>query len=176
MLPLPTPTHIDPKKGVERLREVLRLRDERDFVVIVAWLLAALAGRSPYAVIIFLGEPGATKTSAAYAVRSIADPNASPLRSKPKDPHEVFVAATHSLIVGYNNLSNLPDWLSDTICVVRRFGREPARIVHGRRRELDRRLRAVPAHRHRERDQARRPGAAHPLHPSRQRAGRRSHH
>ena len=118
MLALPSPSKIDPKKGIERLREVLRLRDKRDFVVIVAWLLAALAGRSPYAVLVFLGEPGATKTSAAYAVRSIIDPNSSPLRAKPKDPHDVFVAATHSLIVGYNNLSSLPDWLSDTICVV----------------------------------------------------------
>jgi hypothetical protein len=118
MLALPSPSTIDPAKGIERLREVLRLRDKRDSVVIVAWLLAALAGRSPYAVMIFLGEPGATKTSAAYAVRSIIDPNASPLRAKPKDPHDVFVAATHSLIVGYNNLSSLPDWLSDTICVV----------------------------------------------------------
>jgi hypothetical protein len=118
MLQLPGPSTIDPKKGIERLREVLRLRDKRDLVVIVAWLLAALAGRSPFAVMIFLGEPGATKTSAAYAVRSIIDPNASPLRAKPKDPHDVFVAATHSLIVGYNNLSSLPDWLSDTICVV----------------------------------------------------------
>jgi hypothetical protein len=118
MLPLPTPSTIDPRKGVERLREVLRLRDKRDFVVVVAWLLAALAGRSPYAVIIFLGEPGATKTSAAYAVRSIVDPNASPLRARPKEPHDVFVAATHSLIVGYNNLSSLSDLLSDTISVV----------------------------------------------------------
>jgi hypothetical protein len=118
MLALPAPSKIDPKKGIERLREVLRLRDKRDFVIIAAWLLAALAGRSPYAVLSFLGEPGATKTSAAYAVRSIIDPNASPLRTKPKDPHDVFVAATHSLVVGYNNLSGLPDWLSDTICVV----------------------------------------------------------
>jgi hypothetical protein len=118
MLALPAPSKIVPKNGIERLREVLRLRDNRDFVIIAAWLLAALAGRSPYAVMIFLGEPGATKTSAAYAVRSIIDPNASPLRTKPKDPHDVFVAATHSLIVGYNNLSSLPDWLSDTICVV----------------------------------------------------------
>ena len=36
---------------------------------------------------------------AAYAVRSIIDPNSSPLRAKPKDPHDVFVAATHSLVV-----------------------------------------------------------------------------
>jgi hypothetical protein len=118
MLALPSPSKIDPKKGIQRLHEVLRLRDKRDFVVIAAWLLAALAGRSPYSVLSFLGEPGATKTSAAYAVRSIIDPNASPLRTKPRDPHDVFVAATHSLVVGYNNLSGLPDWLSDTICVV----------------------------------------------------------
>jgi hypothetical protein len=37
---------------------------------------------------------------------------------RPKEPHEVFVAATHSLITGYNNLSTMPEWLSDTICVV----------------------------------------------------------
>jgi hypothetical protein len=118
MLPLPTPSSVDPRQGIERLREALRLRDKRELIVIVAWLLAALAGRSPYAVIIFLGEPGATKTSAAYAVRSIIDPNISPLRTKPKEPRDVFVAANHSLVVGYNNLSSLPDWLSDTICVV----------------------------------------------------------
>jgi hypothetical protein len=118
MLPLPTPSRIVPKEGIKRLGEVLRLRDSRDFIVITAWLLAALAGRSPFAIIIFLGEPGSTKTSAAYAVRSIIDPNASPLRARPRDAHDVFVAATHSAIVGYNNLSTMPDWLSDTICVV----------------------------------------------------------
>jgi hypothetical protein len=118
MLPLPLPSPIDPKKGVERLKEVLRLRDEGDHVMVVAWALAALAGRSPYTVLVFIGEPGSTKTSSAFAVRSLIDPNASPLRSKPRDVHEVYVAAAHSLVVAYNNLSHLPDWLSDAICTV----------------------------------------------------------
>ena len=118
MLPLPTPKAIDPKKGVARLKEVLRLRDEGDLVMVVAWALAALAGRSPYTVLVFIGEPGSTKSSSAFAVRSLVDPNASPLRSKPKDVHEVYVAASHSLVVAYNNLSHLPDWLSDAICTV----------------------------------------------------------
>src|ERR1700722_1357126 len=39
MQPLPAPSIIDPKKGIARLKEVLCLRDERDFVVIVAWEL-----------------------------------------------------------------------------------------------------------------------------------------
>ena len=56
MLPLPTPSMIDPKKGIARLKEVLCLRDERDLVVIVAWALAALAGRSPFTVLVFLAS------------------------------------------------------------------------------------------------------------------------
>jgi hypothetical protein len=118
MQPLPAPSMIDPKKGIARLKEVLCLRDERDLNVIVAWELAALAGRPPFTVLVFLGEPGSTKTSAAFAARSLVDPNAAPLRSKPKDLHEVFVAAVHSKVVAYNNLSHVPDWLSDGICVV----------------------------------------------------------
>jgi hypothetical protein len=118
MQPLPAPSMIDPKKGIARLKEVLCLRDERDLVVIVAWELAALAGRPPFTVLVFLGEPGSTKTSAAFVARSLVDPNAAPLRAKPKDPHEVFVAAVHSRVVAYNNLSHVPDWLSDGICVV----------------------------------------------------------
>jgi hypothetical protein len=118
MLPLPAPLVVAPKQGIKRLNEVLKLRDERDLVIIVAWALAALASRSPFTVIVFLGEPGSTKTSAAFAVRSLVDPNVSPLRSKPKDVHEVFVAAAHSCVIAYNNLSHLPDWLSDAICIV----------------------------------------------------------
>jgi hypothetical protein len=112
------------------LRELLRLRDARDFVIIVAWLLAALASRGPFTVIIFLGEPGATKSSAAYALRSIVDPNASPLRLKPREPRDVFIAANYGLVVAYNNLSNLPEWLSDTLCVVSEGSGESRRELY----------------------------------------------
>jgi hypothetical protein len=118
MLALPTPSRIDPKKGIARLDEVLKLGDKRDAVVILAWMLSGLSGRPPYAVLSFIGEPGSTKTSAAYVVRSAIDPNAAPLRSRPRDPHDVYVAANHSLVVAYYNLSSLSDVLSDTICTI----------------------------------------------------------
>ena len=124
MQPLPAPSMIDPKKGIARLKEVLCLRDERDLIVIVGWALAALASRSPFTVLVFLGEPGSTKTSAAFVARSLVDPNAAPLRAKPKDLHEVFVSAVHSRVVAYNNLSHVPDWLSDGICVVSECARK----------------------------------------------------
>ena len=45
MLPLPTPKAIDPKKGVARLKEVLRLRDEGDLVMVCR--LGARRARRP---------------------------------------------------------------------------------------------------------------------------------
>ena len=118
MLALPEPEHGDPKDGLAKLRALLRIRDEDEFVVFVSCLMAALRGRGPFPVVIFTGEPGATKTTTAKALRSLIDPNSSPVRSPPRTPQDVYVAANAGYVLCFNNLSNLPDWLSDAFCVV----------------------------------------------------------
>ena len=77
MLALPEPEHGDPKDGLVKLRALLRIRDEDEFVVVVSCLLAALRGRGPFPVLFFTGEPGATKTTTVKALRSLIDPNSS---------------------------------------------------------------------------------------------------
>ena len=52
------------------------------------------------------------------ALRSLIDPNSSPVRSPPRTPQDVYVAANAGYVLCFNNLSNLPDWLSDAFCVV----------------------------------------------------------
>jgi hypothetical protein len=44
MLPLVEATRGDPKAGIAKLKKLTRIRDEEDFVVVVGFLLAALAG------------------------------------------------------------------------------------------------------------------------------------
>ena len=118
MLALPEPEHGDPKDGLVKLRALLRIRDEDEFVIVVSCLLAALRGRGPFPVLFFTGEPGATKTTTVKALRSLIDPNSSPVRSPPRTPQDVYVAANAGYVLCFNNLSNLPDWLSDAFCVV----------------------------------------------------------
>ena len=84
MLALPEPEHGDPKDGLVKLRALLRIRDEDEFVIVVSCLLAALRGRGPFPVVIFTGEPGATKTTTVKALRSLIDLNSSPVRSPPR--------------------------------------------------------------------------------------------
>ena len=118
MLALPEPKQGDPKKGIERLRSLMRVRAHEDFVIIIGFLLDALGGRGPHPVLIFTGEPGATKTTHAKMARLLTDPNTSLVRSPPKELRDVYISATKGAVLAYNNLSSLPEWLSDALCVV----------------------------------------------------------
>lgn len=113
MRPLPTPTR---GGSVEELRRFVNVREERDFVLLVAWLLAALRGRGPYPVLALYGEQGSCKSTGQRMLRALVDPNRSPLRSAPKDERDLIIAASNSHVLCLDNLSHIRDWLSDALC------------------------------------------------------------
>ena len=82
------------------------------------WLLAAFRPQGPYPVLVVHGGHGSAKTTLVRVLRSIVDPNSAPLRLPPRDVQNVAIAASNSWIVAYDNLSHLPDWLSDALCCV----------------------------------------------------------
>jgi hypothetical protein len=98
------------------LRPLLNVRTDSEFVLTVAWLLAALRDHGPYPVLGLTGEQGAAKSWVAKLVRAIFDPNSVPLRAPPRNEHDVYIAARNSQALAYDNVSGLPDWLSDTFC------------------------------------------------------------
>jgi hypothetical protein len=59
MLPLPVP---QPGGSIEALLPLLNLSSRNDFVLVVAWLLAALRSSGPYPVLAISGEQGSAKT------------------------------------------------------------------------------------------------------------------
>ncbi len=113
MLSLPSPVR---GGSVDELRRFINVREDRDFILIIAWIVAAMRGRGPYPVQALYGEQGSCKSTAQKMQRALVDPNKSPLRSEPKEPRDLMIAANNSLIVGFDNLSNVPTWLSDALC------------------------------------------------------------
>jgi len=113
MRPLPVP-----QRGgrIDDLRPFLNVSSEADFVLAVAWVLAALRDRGPYPVLALSGEQGSAKTFRAAVLRSLVDPNTAPLRSLPRDDRDLFIAATNGHVVAFDNVSSLLAWLSDTLC------------------------------------------------------------
>jgi hypothetical protein len=113
MLPL-----LMPERGgkIDKLRQFLNVKADDDFVLAVAWLLAALRDRGPYPVLALLGVQGAAKSTFTKILRSLVDPNTAPLRALPRDDRDLFIAANNSHVIAFDNVSGLPPWLSDTLC------------------------------------------------------------
>ena len=63
------------------------------------------------------GHPLAARfTTREPLLRKLIDPYKAPLRSLPRNDHELFIAANNSHLLVFDNVSNLPWWLSDALC------------------------------------------------------------
>jgi hypothetical protein len=113
MQPLPLPVR---GGSIEALAPFANLTSDNNFVLVVAWLLGALRGGGPYPVLAIAGEQGSAKTVLSKFLRALIDPSVAPVRALPRDERELFIAASHSHVLAFDNLSGLPPWLSDTLC------------------------------------------------------------
>jgi hypothetical protein len=112
MRPLPVP-----EKGgsVSQLRGLVNTT-EADWVLLISWLVAAFRPGFPFPVLVIHGEQGSAKSTVSKMLRELIDPNMAPLRSEQRDERDLMLAATNSWIVALDNLSKLPQWLSDALC------------------------------------------------------------
>jgi hypothetical protein len=113
MQPLPVPTS---GGSVHELRALLNLRHDADFVLVTAWLAAALCGTGPYPVLVLSGEQGTAKSTFTSILRALVDPNTAPLRALPREDRDLFIAASNGYILSFDNVSGLRTWISDTLC------------------------------------------------------------
>jgi hypothetical protein len=113
MLPLPAPQQ---GGSIESLNWFLNLASRDDFILIVAWLLAALRSGGPYPLLAISGEQGSAKTVLSKLLKALIDPNAAPVRALSREERELMIAANNGYLLAFDNLSGLPVWLSDALC------------------------------------------------------------
>lgn len=113
MLPLPMPRA---GGSINKLRSFLNVKNDIDWVLAVAWVLAALRNIGPYPLLAISGEQGSAKSTFCALLRMIVDPNTTPLRGLPREDRDMFLNASNSHVLAFDNLSNMPVWISDTLC------------------------------------------------------------
>src|SRR3954452_20772093 len=113
MLPLPLPER---GGSIEAVRPFLNLFNKNDFVLVIAWLLAAFRPTGPYPLLAISGEQGSAKTVVSKLLRALVDPNAAAVRALPREERELMIAAHNGHLLAFDNLSGLPAWLSDALC------------------------------------------------------------
>ncbi|MCX5332115.1 ATP-binding protein [Streptomyces sp. NBC_00140] len=113
MKPLPSPVHDG--DGLAQLRDLLNTTDD-GFHLLVAWLVAAFIPDLPHPILAFRGEQGTGKSKGAAMVIGIIDPSGAPKRTAPRDLKSWSVQAFNSWAICLDNISIIPDWLSDALC------------------------------------------------------------
>jgi len=110
--PLPEPR---PGGQISDLWDWLNVAKE-DRPLVAAALVAALFSEQPHVVLAIFGEQGTGKTTAVKVLVLLLDPSPVPVRKPPRDADSWVTAAAGSWVVGLDNLSDVPPWLSDSLC------------------------------------------------------------
>lgn len=112
MLPLPFPVA---GGSIRELRRFVHMEDE-DWALFLGWLVAALRPVGPYPLLDLQGEHGSGKSTTCRMARAIVDPNTASLRSEPREPRDLMIAANNGWVIALDNLSGIQAWQSDCLC------------------------------------------------------------
>jgi energy-coupling factor transporter ATP-binding protein EcfA2 len=133
-LPLPIPKRPGTLEG---LLKVLPIgQDLEKLALTLAWLVGCLNPRGPYPLLVLGGEKGAGKSSAARFLKGLLDPTEGTLRAAPRQPEDLAIAARGSHVLALDNVSSLPSWLSDSLCLLATGGALSKRELYTDREEV----------------------------------------
>ncbi|MBX6754582.1 MAG: hypothetical protein IRY86_10145 [Thermorudis peleae] len=129
--PLPVPER---GGSLARLWRFIRVAPE-DRPLVLGWLVMAFRPRGPYPVLALVAEQGAGKSTTARVLRRLVDPNDADLRAEPREERDLWVAAVNSWLLALDNVSRLPNWLSDALCRIATGAGFAARTLYENREE-----------------------------------------
>jgi hypothetical protein len=112
-LPLPIPQD---GGSIDDLRPFLNVPDDNQFVLVVAFQLAALRARGPYPVLSVSGPQGSAKSSFSRIVRDTIDPHQPSLTQLPATSLDLYLQAKNAHILAFDNLEPIRDVASDNLC------------------------------------------------------------
>lgn len=115
MKALPIPTR---GGDIKSLRRFLNLSSEKDFNLLLAYLVGALFYGRQYPIAIFQGPQGSAKSTTTEIIKELVDPGSPSLRSIPSKEEDIFIAAKNAQLLCFDNLSGIPPKISDTLCKI----------------------------------------------------------
>lgn len=108
----------EPKRGgkLGKLFKYLHVAEQDQWLVIGILVDALLNPNTAKPIAHFEGEHGTAKSGSTVSLASLIDPTVLPHHGPPKDLQDWAAIASASWVVALDNLSSLPDWLSDAMC------------------------------------------------------------
>lgn len=97
------------------VKNFVNLKDGQE-IIFLTYLISCFIPDIPHPIPVLYGEKGAAKTTTFKLIKRIVDPSAVEALTFPKDVNELIQKLSHHYWAGFDNVSNLPEWISDTLC------------------------------------------------------------
>ncbi|PWU80100.1 MAG: hypothetical protein DLM72_13875 [Candidatus Nitrosopolaris wilkensis] len=85
-------------------------------LLLTCWIVAAFFPDIPIPVLMLPGEQGGGKSTLQELVKMLVDPSSIRTLIFPKDIDALIQQLAHNYIGFYDNISRIPDWISDQLC------------------------------------------------------------
>jgi hypothetical protein len=102
--------------GLEALRKYINLKDDEDWLLLIALIVHAFVPGIPHAIPVFYGDKGAAKTTAQRVIRKLVDPAIRDTMTLPNDKNELVLMLMTNYAPCFDNLDGLSPWQSDMLC------------------------------------------------------------
>jgi hypothetical protein len=105
-----------PQGDVKKFLEFVNISDKGQQLLLLVFLVSCFIPDFPHALAYFFGQQGAAKSMVAKLIKLLVDPSPFKGSGFPKDQNEFVQQLFHHWFVSFDNISNLPDWVSDLLC------------------------------------------------------------
>ena len=108
---------VQPERGgtLDGIRALINLPGE-DYRLAIGWVVAAYLTGIPHPILLVQGEQGTAKSNLIRTLLALVDPQPAAERTPPKDNREWAIFARASWAFGYDNITDIPPWLSNALC------------------------------------------------------------
>jgi hypothetical protein len=102
-------------EGIRRLLDFVYLRHDSQKVLFKVYTVSCFIPDIPHHIVHPYGDQGAAKTTIMRLVSSLVDPSAEEMLMFPRDSNELAQKLYHHWVCFFDNVSSLPDWVSDML-------------------------------------------------------------
>jgi hypothetical protein len=100
----------------DRLMRLVNIKDEDNQLLLKCYIVSLFYPEIPKPVLMLHGEQGSAKSTLQELIKMLVDPSSIRTLTFPRDINELVQKLSHNYIAYFDNISIIPDWISDQLC------------------------------------------------------------
>lgn len=102
--------------SIEKIFDYVNISSEEEKLLFLVFLVTSFIPNFPHPILVLHGLQGSAKSTTSKLIKTLVDPSDLATISPPKDLEQFVQTASHHWLIAFDNLSCMPDWLSDALC------------------------------------------------------------